>query len=235
MKGSLPALRLTAGMAAAAFGVWISSAHAWEQYSEDTDATNCARTDCHGDFRDDNYISATDGMNWGDLHDLHRNGMLNGDCATCHGSSGFSPVMLAASEGGDGLDAISCAGCHGRTEDDTAANPDFGALSGYAAGLRQHHHGAGVTICADCHDDADPANYTPVGEGTLPPYYADPGMDHPDMPANACDGSEDFAGAPEGLDNDGDGSYELEDSDCATPIEPATWGEIKALYGILLR
>jgi hypothetical protein len=142
--------------------------------------------------------------------------MLSGDCDVCHGSGGRFPVFLDISAGGTGLSAISCTGCHGREEDNTAANPGFPA--GRGAGLRQHHTSAGVMLCTDCHPDANPVAYTPVGENVLPDYYANPGTDHPAMPTGPCnsDGSENFAGIPEGLDNDGDGVYDGADTDCGS-------------------
>jgi hypothetical protein len=101
------------------------------------------------------------------------------------------------------------------------------------AGLRQHHFNAGETVCANCHADADPLDYTPVGENVLPDYYANPGTNHPAMPTSPCLwGEEDFAGGAGGLDNDGDGVYAANDTDCnLTPIEATSWGTIKALYG----
>jgi hypothetical protein len=184
---------------------------AYSQYTVDDDATYCGS--CHGDFRNGDYISAVDGQNWGSLHNLHRNTMLNGDCSTCH-NGGYFPVELASSAGGDGLDAIGCMGCHGRAEDNVPGNPSY--PSGAGAGLRQHHTNAGVSDCIECHADADPVNYTPVGESTLPPYYSNPGSGHPSMPTGSCndDGTENFAGLAIGLDNDGDGSYDTEDPDC---------------------
>ncbi|MCA9728420.1 MAG: T9SS type A sorting domain-containing protein, partial [Candidatus Eisenbacteria bacterium] len=183
------------------------------------DATYCGS--CHGNFRAGIYISATDGMNWGNLHDLHRNTMLNGDCNTCHSPGGRFPVILHSSTGGSGLDPISCVGCHGRAEDNVPENPEVaGGGSGYGAGLRQHHFNTGTTVCATCHLDADPANYTVAGEDAPPRYYANPGSSHPAMPTGPCnsDGSEDFAGIAEGLDNDGDDVYDGADSDCTGPV-----------------
>jgi MYXO-CTERM domain-containing protein len=189
--------------------VRAGDAHAYDQYSANRDATNC-RT-CHGDFRAATYTSPKDNQAWGNLHDLHRTQMLSGDCSTCHGTS-FFPVMLASSSGGSGLAALGCVGCHGRAADNTTANPN-----GYGAGLRQHHQRSGVTICTGCHADADPTAFTPAGEDVLPPYYADPGTGHANMPTNSCntDGSEDMAGATTGLDNDGDGVDDGADTDCA--------------------
>lgn len=219
--------RADLGILAVLLGVLLlgnRSSIAYEQFSQDGgDATNCGA--CHGDFRSSSYISLSDGTNWGNLHNLHRNTMLSGDCDACHLDDDEFPVLLSSSAGGNGLAPISCAGCHGNEEDHSEANPDW-PQSGYGAGLRQHHYNAGVTNCANCHQDAVPANFTPVGEGALPTYYADPGTGHPMMPTDACnqDSSEDFAGSPAGLDNDGDLVYDGADSDCtatATPDRPA--------------
>jgi hypothetical protein len=186
-------------------------AQAYDRYSVARDATNCRA--CHGDFRAASYISPRDGLDWGNLHDLHRNTMLNGDCDTCH-SSGRFPVYTWQSTGGTGLAALSCTGCHGREADNGVSNPS--SPHGYAAGLRQHHVQAGVTECLSCHADADAATYTAVGEDVLPPYYASPGTGHPNIPTDSCNpaGEEDFAGSPDGLDNDGDQVYDTADPDC---------------------
>ncbi len=212
--------------------LWSQPGLAYRQYSQNGgDATNCGA--CHGNFRATSYISATDGMNWGNLHNLHRTTMLNSDCNTCHGGGDTFPVILNSSDGGSGLDAIGCVGCHGRAEDNVAGNPEVGAgRTGYGAGLRQHHYNTGATICAECHLDANPASYTPVGENVLPSFYANPGTGHPAMPDDACNAntSEDFAGDPEGLDNDGDNAYDTADSDCSTPVESGTWGALKAIF-----
>jgi len=151
-------------------------------------------------------------MSWGDdLHDVHRSTMLNGDCDTCHSSGPRFPVLLDSSVGGTGLPAISCTGCHGRAEDGTGT-----ATEGYGAGLRQHHWRASVTVCMNCHPDANPVNYTPVEEDFLPPYYADADAAHPLIPADPCnllaDGNpEDYAASTLGLDNDGDDLYDEAD------------------------
>jgi hypothetical protein len=165
----------------------------------------------------ENYISPSDGLDWGNLHDMHRVDILSEDCQVCHNAFEFLPVHTNESSGGNGLEPISCLGCHGRAEDDNPGNPDFTA--GIGSGLRQHHVNAGTTLCANCHSDANPANYTPVGEEILPPYYANPGSNHPNMPNESCngDGSENFRGLPEGLDNDGDEFYDLADTDCSQP------------------
>lgn len=186
---------------------------AYEQYSQAGDATNCGA--CHGDFRGANYISNKDGTAWGlDLHDGHRVTMLDRDCNTCHGPSRF-PVVLNSSNGGTGLDPIACVGCHGRAA-------DAGPASGSGAGLRQHHWNSGVAICAACHADADPANYTTVAENTPPPYYFTPDPAHPNKPTNACDdpaGTEAIFG-PTGLDNDGNLFEDGADASCVVNQPP---------------
>jgi hypothetical protein len=104
---------------------------------------------------------------------------------------------------------------------------------GDGAGLRRHHWTANMTvttpggpvstrICASCHDDADPNDpdllFTPVGENSAPPYYFTPDANHPNKPTNPCDSSENFAGAAQGLDNDGDNAYDGADLDCLAPV-----------------
>jgi len=94
---------------------------------------------------------------------------------------------------------------------------------GRGAGLRQHHANAGVSACANCHSDASPANYTPVGEDVLPNYYANPGSNHPLIPEDPCNpnGSEGvFAGTLLGLDNDGNGIYDTADDACSVNQPP---------------
>ncbi len=191
----------------AVFGCDIRTADAFGQYSSNKNATNCRA--CHGDFLASPYTSLSDGQTWGDsLHNVHRSLMLNSDCNVCHSGRKF-PVYLDSSKGGSGLDPISCMGCHGRTE-------GAGAY-GYGAGLRRHHTSAGVYICTECHTDSDPFYYIPTGEEVLPPYYANPGSNHPNIPGDPCnlDGGEDFAGSATGLDNNGDDLYDGLDNGCA--------------------
>jgi hypothetical protein len=180
----------------------------------------------------DEYISLTDGKPWSEiytevtetepveeigLHDIHRHIMLDklsgSRCDTCHGegSTRFYPVFLNQSVS-TFLEPISCMGCHGRW-DDAGNDNDF---EGLGAGLRQHHTNAGVTECKTCHADADPVNYTPVGENVLPPYYFAPDPEFPNKPTDPCNkhGEEDYAGIRKGLDNDGDGRYDESDPDC---------------------
>jgi hypothetical protein len=201
--------------------IGAGTAQAYEQYSQNRDATNCRA--CHGDFRDSPYISLGDGQSWGDsLHGIHRYGMLSDDCDTCHNSGLMFPVLIGSSAGGAGLAPISCAGCHGRAEDGIG----FGSL-GYGAGLRQHHWVAGEQGCVDCHFDANPANFIPVDESLQSPYYANPGTGHPNMPSDPCNPQaagfpENYAASTLGLDNDGNGVYDGLDTACPTPTATPT-------------
>ena len=195
---------------------------------------------CHGHFRAtnednstaylrDEYVSPVDGKTWNEiyqevtatepeeevgLHDIHRHIMLDklsgSRCDTCHGASRY-PVSLSYGKT-IFLPQISCVGCHGRDEDMGNDN----VSEGRGAGLRQHHTNAGVNECKTCHADADPANYTPVGENVLPAYYFSPDAEFPNKPTDPCskNGEEDYADGPKGLDNDGDGKYDMSDSDC---------------------
>lgn len=201
------------GLAVLLCAVLISSAGAHETYTASKGAykTNCAK--CHGNFNATAYISLVDGKPWrSSLHTIHSKNMLNGDCNTCHTGFNKNPVILGSSNGGNGLDPVGCLGCHGRAEDNTGVGTP-------GAGLRQHHFRAGETSCLECHKDSDPANYTPVSEKVLPPYYVTPDTAHPGKPVDSCNlaGKENFVGSPIGLDNDGDGLFDGNDSDCWVP------------------
>ena len=189
---------------------------------------------CHGDFVGKPYVAFTDGAVWmPDLHDVHRNTMLNFDCKTCHTLPNFFPVFIGHSDGGNGLPGIGCLGCHGREED----MGHDAISSGRAAGLNQHHHRSGVTECAKCHTDADPvtSNYKPVGENVLPAYFFTPDAAHPAKPTDPCSGSERFVSPVEGLDNDGDLLYERADPDCKVNPAPALGdAALAVLFGLLL-
>lgn len=207
---------------------WVPAASAYETYSTNQ-ADNCATAGCHGDFRAAGYIAKSDGAAWSgtysgvtinSLHDIHRRIIIPGTTATtscdvCHTTGSRFPVALDSSTGyvlsGTQQYAISCLGCHGRAE-----TQQGGIVT--SAGLRQHHRSAGVTVCADCHNDTDPATFTTVGEDVLPPYYAILAPDRLSVPNNPCnpDGNETFAGTF-GLDNDGDRLYDQSDTDCQVP------------------
>jgi hypothetical protein len=198
-----------------ASAIWTSKVNAFPTYSEARNATNCRG--CHGDFRAPGYMSFKDGTSWGiDLMNGHLINMLGGStCFACHSSGGFFPVSLGSSS--DSTLSMSCVGCHGRSDD--AGNDSISA--GVGAGLRQHHNNIGIATCAGCHSDANPTNYTPVGEDVIPPNYGQPNVITPMDPCDA-DGSESVFGST-GLDNDGDLLDDGDDPDCVTnnpPVAP---------------
>ena len=208
------ATRVLARTAVSTVGLFLISAAvagAYDRYSFNDNATNCRA--CHGNFRSDNYVSLVDGINWGNLHNIHRSTMLSGDCDVCHIGADEFPVMIAESNGGDGFEPISCMGCHGA--DPTPGGPPDNDLG---AGLRLHHANAGVGICAGCHQNDPP----PPPESTLPSYYFIPDSSHPNKPTDPCDSaSENYAGAASGIDNDGDLLYDGDDTDWGGASEPA--------------
>jgi hypothetical protein len=210
-----------------ALGFLATEGLAYDSWDNQSSAVDNGCIECHGGFRDGGYVSLSDGQAWNDdLHDGHRNAMLDRDCDACHVSSGRSPTFLNLSVGGVGLDPIGCVGCHGRAED-RGTNADCvdpgnpNPPCGDGAGLRQHHFNAGVTDCASCHLDSDPLDYTPVGENVPPPYYFTPDPDHVAKPTDPCNpsGEEDFFASVLGLDNDGDLAYDVLDIECAAPPE----------------
>jgi hypothetical protein len=209
----------------ASFALMISDAQAYKFYSDDSgevgDGTqNCAA--CHGEFRKGgNYTSLAEGVQWGGtLHQVHLDNTNIGtiSCDNCHG--GVDTIqrgvnLSSSAVGPGGAMALACVGCHGR-QADTVGNPD--ALSaGWGAGLRQHHNANGVGLCAGCHADADPNNFTTAGEDAMPMYY--PNVLNLNTgtnlePCNAA-GEEQLDGLDIGLDNDGDNAYDTADPDCA--------------------
>jgi len=218
--------------------LFSETAHAFPSYSQPSTGEGWCK-DCHGDFRDDEYRSRTDGTNWGNLHDLHRNTMLKGGgypdrCETCHyyfEPGPKKPVFTFKSRGNDVLDPISCMGCHGRYEDVQHDDDHASAIAngvethGMGAGLRQHHWNAGVKMCGRCHHkDGNPGEFTTAGEDVKPPYYFVPDPVFYNKPTDACNlnGEEDYAGILFGLDNDGDGLYDALDPDCTPPSGKVT-------------
>jgi len=164
---------------------------------------------CHGDFNEgSNYTSKTDGSNWG-------SNLMNGHsafgitCNACHKSGGFGDVFLNSSA--DATFTKSCVGCHGRDQDvnDSCVGGSGAQVEcGSGAGLRQvHEMNVGANTCNSCHA-GDPV---PVGEQNNPSYYGVGSV----LMLDACngDGSEGRIGLY-GLDNDGDGQADGNDSDC---------------------
>ena len=188
--------------------IWASDVLAYEEYADGCDG-------CHGSFTENPYDPPSGGANWSNsLHNIHQE-MVNDDCNTCHTGDPDDPkppVFTESSTGGAGLAAISCVGCHGRDQDMGQTTTTGTAQRG--AGLRQHHET--FARCTGCHKDQ--TGYTPVGENILPNYYASPGTGHPNIPSSSCNG-ENFAGTATGLDNDGNGLYDVADPTCPVPVE----------------
>jgi len=184
-----------------AFMVLAQSAGAYSTYSTNSTTGNCAT--CHGDFlAAAPYVSKFDAVPWSDpatgtpvnLHDGHRDVMVNGDCNVCHMSAGKFPVYTYQSAGGTGFQAIGCTGCH---------NGD---------GLRAYHVNSKASSCnGSCHTAK-----TPPAENIKPPYYFTPDANHPNKPTDPCNanGSESKVAPPSGLDNDGNLLDDASDPAC---------------------
>ena len=214
--------------------LWTSMVFAYQQWSDNGGNSPVGRcAECHADFNAGSYISLHDSEPWNeDLMDGHKN-MVASDCKACHRTGGNKPVYIGLSDGENGLSATSCLGCHGRdadkagparcvTGDPATIDP---ANCGMGVGLRQQHYNAGELVCLDCHDDALPPGLPesiamPVSESIEPPNYFTPDTSHPDKPTDPCNadpvpGNENKYGTT-GLDNDGDGSRDMGDTDCQT-------------------
>jgi hypothetical protein len=185
------------------------------------DRYNSGCQNCHGAFTDG---TSTKGSTFpsDNKHEMHRSSSsMNTECNLCHTSGDQRNPYIGSSSGTSNNVGLGCVGCHGRTED----GGNDGISNGYGAGLRQHHYNSGETSCTFCHTDANPTNYTPVGEDVTPPYYGT--VDTlADMPCNAdasANTNENWTvNGTEGTDNDGDGSYDMNDTDCSGPaLTPA--------------
>jgi hypothetical protein len=191
-------------------GPWPAGAfERWKNPS--TGAGNCSA--CHGDFTDDTSPAGTVFPS-GDKHAMHNgSGSMDTACDLCHTSGDGRNPFLGSSTGTNDTPGLGCVGCHGRAED---AGHD-GISNGLGAGLRQHHHQAGVTNCAGCHTDADPASAMLVGEQVSPAYYGSPDtlVALPCNPIAAANVNENWSiGDVIGIDNDGDGLVDSDDPDC---------------------
>jgi hypothetical protein len=192
--------------------------HAYERYND-----GCQN--CHGAFFDETSPKGTIFVYQGNKLEMHRIPYdMETDCHMCHKNGDKNNPYLGKSAGHPPVPGIGCTGCHGREED--AGNDSVS--NGLGAGLRQHHWNAdriintesgslSSQICADCHSDSDPANYTPVGEHVIPSFYGTE-YTNADNPCNEVaqhNINENWDGFNfEGLDNDGDGIYDMNDPDC---------------------
>jgi hypothetical protein len=171
---------------------------------------------CHGEFDDGTSPAGTEFPS-DNKHTMHRDSSyMDTDCELCHTKGGRSNVYIGSSDGTEANPiGYGCVGCHGRLED--AGNDSLSA--GLGAGLRQHHDNNDVTICGACHQDADPSNYTPIGEDVFPPYFStvDTLADSPCNLVAQSNLNENWsvgAGEFTGLDNDGNNLYDGVDPAC---------------------
>lgn len=127
------------------------------------------------------------------------------NCAGCHNFGGSNSTFHQGHLN-LGLPS-SCNTCHVNIGD-VPATPRCGECH-TAPGLPLHHQNAGAASCTGCHSG------TPDPENTAVPGYA--GLS---VSLDPCDGSEEqFSSFTVSLDNDGDGLYDLDDPDCAPPVE----------------
>jgi hypothetical protein len=181
------------------------TAWAWDDYGGGCDT-------CHGDFRSGVYESNHDGASWGtDLMTKHGEWVT---CTGCHQSDFSADVLL--NQSADGTFSKSCVGCHGRDEDVTGncVGDDSPVECGSGAGLRQTHENSDMVAagtCSSCHS----GDAAPVGEDFNPYNYSLEAATITD--SCDADGSESQVG-PTGLDNDGDGQRDADDSDCEFSI-----------------
>jgi hypothetical protein len=209
-----------------AIGLWASDAGAYPQYVDPaTDTGYC--TTCHGRFTDGTSPKGSIFPDGGKHFSLHWNMLASfGEpCLLCHILPGADDPFIGFSSGTSNNTGYGCMGCHGRLED---AGHDL-LSAGLGAGLRQRHTVVGITGCMGCHTDADPKDYTPVGEGVKPPYYGTADLSNVADPCNlvaVADTNENWtAESPpqfEGLDNDGDNLYDGNDPDCGGPTTTTT-------------
>jgi len=176
---------------------------------------------CHGDFRSGSYVSNHDGTSWGtDLMTGHGSWV---GCSGCHQADLSADVLLNQSS--DGTFSKSCVGCHGRDEDVTGncAGDDSPVECGSGAGLRQVHESVSGANCSACHS----GDSTPVGENVKPYNYSLQASTITD--SCDADGTESQFGAT-GLDNDGDGQRDADDSDCQAAVFAINAGMSDAWY-----
>lgn len=176
------------------------TAWAWDDYGGGCDT-------CHGSFASGSYESNHDGASWG-TNLMTKHGQWVPNCQACHQTDTSADVLL--NQSADSTFSKSCVGCHGRDEDVTGncVGDDSPVECGSGAGLRKVHETmVAAGTCSGCHT----GDAMPVGENVKPYNYslaASTIMDSCD-----ADGSESQVG-PTGLDNDGDGQRDADDSDC---------------------
>lgn len=169
---------------------WSSVAYDRYKDNNKTSGSNCS--ECHGDFTGTNSPKGTVFPS-ASKHEMHRaSTSMNTACALCHTSSDNRNPYTWTSDGTGNNTGLGCSGCH------------------EGPGLRRHHEVNGITFCYDCHDP----NEVPSPENVKPPYYGTPDTraDNPGNTVLAANTNENWSvGDFIGLDNDGNGLYDLAD------------------------
>jgi hypothetical protein len=174
----------------------------YERYNDGCDL-------CHGSFTDGTSQKGSV-FPQNNKHVMHRsNSYMGADCNLCHTSGDGNDPFIGSSDGTNDNPGLGCTGCHA------------------AFGLRAHHAVSSIT-CSGCHPN-DPA---PLPENTVPVYYGTADVDaaivDPCNLSGLTNTDENWTiGDLVGLDNDGDGLYDVDDPDCATAT--ATPGEMPNL------
>jgi hypothetical protein len=160
-------------------------ARGFERYS------NCAG--CHGSFTSSTSPKDTVFPS-GNKHTMHRSSSyMDADCDLCHQDGDDNNPFIGLSNGTANNPGIGCIGCH------------------LAEGLRAKHAAGGVS-CSGCHEDGPPSP-----ENEKPPYYgtADTKVANPCNDVLAANTNENWSvGDFLGLDNDGNGLYDVADFAC---------------------
>ncbi|MCL4180325.1 MAG: cytochrome c family protein [Verrucomicrobia bacterium] len=159
---------------------------AYERYS------SCAG--CHGNFTDSTSPKGTIFPS-NNKHTMHRSSSyMDAECNLCHQSGDDDDPYIGSSNGTANNPGMGCIGCH------------------LAEGLRAKHAEGGVASCGGCHSDGPPSP-----ENVKPPYYdtADTKVKNPANDVKAANTNENWSvGDFLGLDNDGNGLYDLADFAC---------------------
>jgi hypothetical protein len=166
------------------FGVCLP-VQGYERYS------NCRS--CHGNFTGSTSPKGTVFPS-GNKHTMHRSSnYMDTDCDLCHQDGDNDNPFIGSSKGTSNNPGIGCIGCH------------------LAEGLRAKHTAGGIN-CGGCHEDGPPSP-----ENVKPPYYGtvDTKANNACNDVLAANINENWSvGDFLGLDNDGNGLYDLADFAC---------------------